>query len=91
VNKRGVTWLLAVLMALCASQAVPVVRSERAGSTCGVVWIARARARAEERVAAQRLAGVAIRAAAGQLVDPQFRSRLLAHSLDQRPPPSPLC
>jgi hypothetical protein len=49
VNKRATSWFLAALMALCAAQAMPLGRVERARETCPIVWTARVRA--EERVA----------------------------------------
>ncbi|MBZ5611430.1 MAG: hypothetical protein LAP38_24470 [Acidobacteriia bacterium] len=82
------TWLLAALLTLCASQAVPVARSERTGDNCPIVWIAPARARAEQRVVIEKPGSPATPCAAvTRPVGPPPDSRLLSHSTYQRPPP----
>jgi len=83
------SWLLAVLMTLCASQAVPVVRASSSSDACAIVWIARQRARTEQRVLIDPAGRDSRRrATAPASIVPQAGSRLATHSLYQRPPPS---
>jgi hypothetical protein len=44
VNKRAITWLLATLLAISASAAVPVARARTGGADSAIVWIAQDRA-----------------------------------------------
>jgi hypothetical protein len=88
VNKRRISWLLAALMTLCASQAVPVVRAERVGVTCAIVWMARVRTRAEQRMVIREPQVYGLRRSnVCQPVEPRLSSRIFADSLYQRPPP----
>jgi len=88
VNKRGIGWLLAVLMTLSASQAVPVVRTNAASGAIAIVWIARPRARAERQLPLRLLPVYRpLRAAVRQAVEQFLSSRLPFESLYQRPPP----
>jgi hypothetical protein len=88
VNKRGVSWLLAVLMTLCASQAAPTVRARVSGEACAIVWFAGARQRAEQRVAVRPVGPSRPRSVSRVRIELPVRSRLFSNSLYQRPPPS---
>jgi hypothetical protein len=85
------SWLLAVLLTLCASRALPVARAGQSREACAIVWIARARARAEQRIAVRRACYRGVRrATVCQPAEPLVRSRLFSNSLYQRPPPPTL-
>jgi len=86
VNKRATTWLLAALMALCASHGLPPVRVQRTPESCAIVWIARARVERRlsiERRGAYRRASIFV----ARLEEQIAGSRLISKSLYQRPPP----
>ncbi|HYL35917.1 MAG TPA: hypothetical protein VEV17_08405 [Bryobacteraceae bacterium] len=85
------SWLLAVLLALCASQAVPVARVQPGREACAIVWILQARARTEQRVAVRQIRRSREQPSEpGRPAAPQFPSQPFSSSLYQRPPPSAL-
>jgi hypothetical protein len=85
VNKRTITWLVALLMTLAAGAATPVPTGRVANSGVAVVWIL-------QKTAEQRVLGQAQRVAAGRVsIALTYQSasprRPFASSLYQRPPP----
>jgi hypothetical protein len=86
VNKRAITWLLATLLAISASAAVPVTRASAGSADSTIVWIAQHRA--EQRVLAQAYRPEAnARPAVWLNYEPPSKVRLFFSSLFQRPPP----
>jgi len=87
VNKRAITWLLATLLAISASAAVPVVRAQTDGARSAIVWIAQDRAEQRVRVQSHSFAHPT-RPAVPLNYEPPAKTRHFAPSLYQRPPPS---
>ena len=74
-------------MALCAAQALPVVRASQTPEASQIVWVAKARA--EQRVLVEKRSASFARRAVVQVFArlAEHRGRLVSYSLYQRPPP----
>jgi hypothetical protein len=85
VNKRASTWLLAALMALCATHAMPSARVQITPQNCAIVWIARARV--QQQVAIERRDEYQRASILVSKPEKQHHARPFSKSLYQRPPP----
>ncbi|MGB6945156.1 MAG: hypothetical protein WBE37_22350 [Bryobacteraceae bacterium] len=87
MNKRAITCLLSLLLAISASAAVPVARARTGGASSAVVWIAHDGAEQSVEIAIRR-ATRAARPAVLLNYESPAKGRHFAASLYQRPPPS---
>jgi hypothetical protein len=86
VNKRAITCLLSLLLAISASAAVPVAPARTGSGNSAIVWVAQDRAEQSIEILA-RLTTPARRPAVRLNYESPAKGRRFSASLYQRPPP----